>query len=31
MNAMWDNHQMLGIIEREYGLDHGTLDEQRID
>ena len=31
MNAMWDNHQMLGVLEREYGLDHGTLDEWRID
>ena len=31
MNAMWDNHQMLGLFEREYGLDHGTLDDWRID
>jgi hypothetical protein len=31
MNAMWDNHQMLGILEREYGLEYGTLDEWRID
>ena len=31
MNAMWDNHQMLGILEREFGLEHGTLDDYRID
>ncbi len=31
MNAMWDNDQVLGILEREYGLEYGTLDEYRID
>jgi hypothetical protein len=31
MNAMWDNDQVLGILEREYGLKYGTLDEYRID
>ena len=30
-NAVWDNHQMLGLWEREYGLEYGTLDEYRID
>jgi len=30
-NAMWDNHQVLGILEREYGLEYGTLDDYRID
>lgn len=31
MNAMWDNDQVLGILEREYGLEYGTLDEYRIE
>ena len=31
MNAMWSNHQVLGILEREYGLEYGTLDDYRID
>ena len=31
MNAMWDNDHVLGLLEREYGLKHGTLDEYRID
>lgn len=31
MNAVWDNHQVLGILEREYGLEYGVLDDYRID
>ena len=31
MNAMWDNDQVLGILEREYGLEYGTLDQYRIE
>ena len=30
-NAVWDNHQMLGIWEREFGLEYGTLDQYRIE
>ena len=30
-NAVSENHQMLGVWEREYGLEYGTLDDYRID
>ena len=31
LNAMWNNHQVLGILEREFGLEFGTLDEWKIE